>query len=241
MTVSAYAASMPAEYRRRFGESDIAAHARIVLRRGAAPTRVEAWAADAGATAICIVADDAPGLLSLASASIVVHDLDIVAGQAYCRNRESGRREAVDFFWVTRSAAPGPVDDAIVARVGEVFASLVLGQTSFASARRRAEALRDQADASSTQVWFSDGTRGGLSELFVETGDRLGLLFAIATALSSARVKIVRSEASIAAGRARDRFLIAEFDGRPLAGARREQVRSAVLAAIATWWKRGAA
>jgi [protein-PII] uridylyltransferase len=232
---------MPAEYRARFHEREIEAHARIVSRRGAAPTRVEVWDAGDTVTALCVVADDAPGLLSRISASIVVHDLDIVAGQAYCREVRRGRREAVDFFWVRRSGAPGSVDDATVQRVSEVFASLVLGQTSVDLARRHAEALRDQADASATRVWFSEGTTEGLSELLVETGDRLGLLFAIATSLSAARVRIARSEATIAGGLARDRFLIAELDGRPLGPARREQVRSGVLAAIATWWKRGAA
>jgi [protein-PII] uridylyltransferase len=241
--VSSYAASMPDEYRARFHEPAILSHAGIVFRRGRNPTRVEPWAAYDGATAICVVADDAPGLLSLVSASIVVHDLDVIAAQAYCRDTESGGREAADFLWLTRSQATGrgAVGDALVARIGEVLNSLVLGKTSVDSAKRRAEALRDEADASATHVWFSDDLKDGLTELFVETGDRLGVLFAIATALFRARVKILRSEAAIAGGLARDRFLIAEFDGGPIGLARRQHVRTEVLAAIQTTWKRGAA
>jgi [protein-PII] uridylyltransferase len=241
--VSDYAASMPAEYRARFHEAAILSHAGVVFRRGTNPTRVEPWATHDGTTAVCVVADDAPGLLSLVSASIVVHELDIVAAQAYCRDNASGGREAVDFFWLTRSQTAGrkTVDDAMITRVGEVLNSLVLGKTSVESARRRAEALRDQADASATHVWFADELKDGLSELFVETGDRLGILFAVATALFHARVKILRSEATISSGLARDRFLIAEFDGRPIGPVRRQEVQSQVLAAIQTWWKRGVA
>jgi hypothetical protein len=54
-------------------------------------------------------------------------------------------------------------------------------------------------------------------------------------------VKILKSEATIGNGVARDWFLVAETDGRPIAAARREHVRFQVLAAIDTWWQRGAA
>jgi UTP:GlnB (protein PII) uridylyltransferase len=240
--VSAFAASMPAEYRSRFQADEIALHEGIVSRRGTAPTRVEAWGgANVGTRGICFVADDTPGLLGLVTASIVVCDLDIVVAQGYCREREVGGREAVDLFWVRRFSSARPVDDATVARIGEVFAALVLGKTSDAGARQRAEALRNQADASSTTVRFSDDVREAASELFVETGDRLGLLFAIATALSSARVGILRFEATLAGSLARDRFLLTELDGHPLRASRRHQVEAAVLTAIAAWWKQGAA
>jgi UTP:GlnB (protein PII) uridylyltransferase len=92
-----------------------------------------------------------------------------------------------------------------------------------------------------TRAWFAEDVRDGTSELFVETPDRVGCLFAVVTAIIGARVKILRSEASIASGVAHDWFLLVEADGRPLPTARREQVRARVLAAIETWWQRGAA
>jgi UTP:GlnB (protein PII) uridylyltransferase len=96
-------------------------------------------------------------------------------------------------------------------------------------------------EASLTRAWFADEGKDGASELFVETPDRVGCLFAVVTAIIGARVKILKSEASIADGLARDWFLLVEADGRSLAAPRRDQVRSRVLAAIATWWQRGAA
>jgi UTP:GlnB (protein PII) uridylyltransferase len=101
--------------------------------------------------------------------------------------------------------------------------------------------MRSGENARVTRVWFADEVHDGASELFVETPDRLGILFAVVTAIIGARVKILKSEAQIANGMARDWFLVAEADGRPVAAARREQVRSQVLAAIDTWWQRGAA
>lgn len=132
--VSRYAGSMPAEYRARFHEAAIRSHAGIVLRRGANASHLEPWGDYGGATAVCVVADDAPGLLSLVS---------------------------------------------------------------------------------------------------------LGILLAITTALFRARVKILRSDATISAGLARNRFLVAEFDGRPVGPARRQEVEADVLAAIQR--KRGVA
>ncbi len=101
--------------------------------------------------------------------------------------------------------------------------------------------MRTEHDFRLTRVWFADDVRDGASELFVETPDRMGILFAVVTAIIAARVKILKSEANIADGVAHDWFLVAEADGRPVGGARREDIRNRVLAAIQSWWQRGAA
>jgi UTP:GlnB (protein PII) uridylyltransferase len=91
-----------------------------------------------------------------------------------------------------------------------------------------------------TRAWFG-GDALDASELFVETPDRVGCLFAVVTAIIGARVKILKSEANIANGVARDWFLLVDADGQPLAAARREQVRACILAALEPWRQRGAA
>jgi UTP:GlnB (protein PII) uridylyltransferase len=93
----------------------------------------------------------------------------------------------------------------------------------------------EDTEGSLTRAWFADDGRDGAAELFVETPDRVGCLFAVVTAIIGARVRILKSEATIADGLARDWFLLVEADGGSLAASRREQVRSRVLAAIATW------
>jgi UTP:GlnB (protein PII) uridylyltransferase len=92
-----------------------------------------------------------------------------------------------------------------------------------------------------TRAWFAEDAREGATELFVETPDRVGCLFAVVTAIIGARVKIMKSEANIANGIARDWFLLVQADGSPLGAAQREQLRARVVAAIETWWQRGAA
>lgn len=235
---AAFAESMPADYRARFSPMAIQAHAGVVARRAARLTWIERWAVFKGACAVCVVADDAPGLLSLVTASIVVHDLDVTAAHAYCRTREDGRREAVDLLWVTHSAdawpVGRPVEPTVVACVGDVLDQLVRGNTSVEAAQARAEVLRDRADESVTKVWFSEVAGDGPAELRVETGDRPGILFAIAAALFREGVQILRSDANVSAGIARDCFELTESDGRPLSGLRRQRIRGTVLAAIET-------
>jgi UTP:GlnB (protein PII) uridylyltransferase len=101
--------------------------------------------------------------------------------------------------------------------------------------------MQSQHNVGITRVWFADDSHDGTSELFVETPDRLGILFAVVTAIIAARIKILKSEANIGNGLARDWFLVSEADGRPVGAARRAAVRDQVLAAIANWRERGAA
>jgi [protein-PII] uridylyltransferase len=236
--VSDFAASMPATYRQRFDDAAVRAHAAIVYRRGRRAARVERWATHGGTAAVCVVADDAPGLLSLISASLVVHELDVVAGHVYCRETDEGLREAVDFFWLSRAPQKdlGDVDEVVIACVADVLDALVRGKTTLHGAKRYASALRDRADAA-PHVWFEDNGPAGSSVLFVETADRPGLLFAITAALFRQRVQILRSEVRTEEGRASDRFDLTEVDGRPIGRGRQLEVQMEVLAAIETRWK----
>jgi UTP:GlnB (protein PII) uridylyltransferase len=101
--------------------------------------------------------------------------------------------------------------------------------------------MQSQHNVGITRVWFADDSHDGASELFVETPDRLGILFAVVSTIIAARIKILKSEANIGNGLARDWFLVSEADGRPVGAARRAEVRDQVLMAIATWRERGAA
>ena len=101
--------------------------------------------------------------------------------------------------------------------------------------------MRNESNVHGTRVWFADRVREGASELFVEAPDRIGVLFAVVTAIIGARVRILRSDAKIANGIARDWFLVAEPDGHPLCAARREQLCNEVLTSIESSWQRDAA
>jgi UTP:GlnB (protein PII) uridylyltransferase len=78
-------------------------------------------------------------------------------------------------------------------------------------------------------VYFSR-TRRDL--LVVESRDRGGLLLNIALTLYRERVSITRSEVTTFAGIARDEFLVAQLDGKPLTNERRVEIVRAISQAL---------
>src|SRR5215831_17937133 len=72
----AFDRSMPARYHELFEAADLSEHAAIAYRRASAAAHVEIWREHGkGVFVLCVVTDDRPGLLSLVSAALVVHDL----------------------------------------------------------------------------------------------------------------------------------------------------------------------
>src|SRR5262245_57577115 len=104
--IAAFLRTMPAAYARVFDRDDILAHLRIVERRAAAAAHAGVWRTlpDGGVVGM-IVADDRPGLLSLVSAALVAHRLDVTSAQIYCRERADAVLEAVDLFWLRAADA----------------------------------------------------------------------------------------------------------------------------------------
>jgi [protein-PII] uridylyltransferase len=233
--VRLYLRSMPHGYREAFDQAAIATHAGIVQRRGSSATRVELWRELAdGVAAVCVVADDCPGLLSRISAALVAHDFDVVAAQAFCRKRPDAQTEAVDFFWIRRLA---PKTGAVVsirsndiASFGEMLDALVRGRANFDRAAQLARAHRAAGD--SIRVKFESDEQEGHTVLLVEGPDRPGLLYAISEALYRERVQIVRSDVSTRGGRVLDRFYVTELDGARVHRARLLGLQTSILAAI---------
>jgi UTP:GlnB (protein PII) uridylyltransferase len=104
--------SMPSAYGSVFDAEAVKQHAGIVFRRGSASVHVELWRTLPDLGIQCVVARDAPGLLSLVAATLAQEGLSIDAAQVYTRRRQDGEDEAVDFFWVrrVRSGPPEPQD-----------------------------------------------------------------------------------------------------------------------------------
>lgn len=226
---------MPDRYRAAFDARAIREHAAIVARRARAPVHVEIWQRlQNGGAGVCIVADDKPGLLALISASLVAHQMDVVAAHAYTRvDPETGRGEAVDFLWLQRDASLAlPVRQADVTRIAEVLRALIMGETTIERVIRRARAPKPAPPGATTHVTFDGTGEGGLAVLTVETFDRPGLLLTITQALHRAGVQIVATDASTRDGRVVDRFTIAEIDGTPIRAQRRGTVQMEILSAI---------
>lgn len=236
-SIAEFVTSMPASYREAFAHDDeaVEVHAGIVERRDASATRVEIWKdLPERVVAICIVADDRPGLLSQISAALVAHEIDVVAAHAYCRSRTGGADEAIDLLWIRRvprkSGAIGPIRERDVAAIGEMVDALVRGNADFDPAVHFARAMRTAA--STTRVRFDDNAGDGTMILTVEATDRPGLLLVVTKAIFRAGLQIIGLRATSEEGRAIDRFHLAELGGKPLVQARLLALQVEIFSAL---------
>jgi len=229
-----FAESMPKAYRGHYGASEVAEHAGVALRRDGRVAHVERVAETQGAPgALCVVAEDSPGLLATISAALVLSGIDVIDAAAHTRKTPLGRKEAVDLFWV-RYADPSrwssAISDQAVADIEANLLQLLEGRLDREVASRRTPQV--PAKVSQTTVRFIENADGDLSTLEVETDDRSGLLLALAQALFSQHVQIVESSVQTRAGHVLDRFSIEELDGKAINPARRLEIQVAVLSAL---------
>ncbi len=233
--VEAFAASMPARYGVLFDPRAIRKHAAISHRRGKRPAYAEVWRALAdGSAALCVVAEDRPGLLSAIAAALVSHRLDVITALVFSRVGSGGEVEAVDFLWVRRAvssdtAAIG-VDEAV--SVGEVLSAILAGSVSVEEIASRTAASAPAGNML-VVVRFDPVDQDGRAVLHVEAPDRPGILLTITRELFQQGSQINRSLVRTADGRAYNQFELSEFSGQPLSEERREQIRVAVVAAMA--------
>jgi len=231
----AFASSMPSRYRVLFDPRTIWKHAAVSFRRSGRPAHAEVWRSLADASAaLCIVADDRPGLLSAIAAALISHRLDVITALVFSRVGRGGECEAVDLLWVRRDspADADPIDDEEAVSIGEVLSAILAGSISVDEIASRAQATRP-SDEASVLVGFDDVDEGGLSVLTVEAPDRPGMLLAITFELFQQGAQIVRSLVRTSQGRAFNSFDLVEFSGAPLSPDRRQQIRAAVFAALA--------
>jgi [protein-PII] uridylyltransferase len=230
-----FIASMPSRYSVLFEARAMRRHAAVSYRRGARKAHVELWRAlPDGSAALCVVADDRPGLLSAIAAALVLHRLDVITALVFSRAIPGGPPEAVDLLWVRRvsSAETAAMRGDEADSIGEVLDAILSGSISIeqiASQAFPSPAARDR----SVVVRFEPIDDEGLAALVVEAPDRPGLLLTIALALFQQGAQIVRSLVRTSDGRTFNRFDVAEFSGASLAQERREQIRGAVLAVLA--------
>jgi [protein-PII] uridylyltransferase len=247
-------ASMPTRYKELFDDTSAREHEAIVARRGDLPVHIELWRRVHGSSAVvCVVADDKPGLLSLISAALVAHGMDVVAVQAYTRGAEGNpspvsagplprrQAEAVDFFWLKRegsllgdveSIVASPILAADIAAIGDALRALVTGVMTVDALLKERRIPPAKPPGATTRVTFAEDPASRGVVLTVETFDRPGLLLAITRALFRAGVQILGSEATTKDGRVVDRFTVVEGDGTAIRATRRGVLQMEVLRAI---------
>jgi [protein-PII] uridylyltransferase len=252
---AAYIASMPPDYRAAFDLDAARAHEEIVRRREGRKTHVEIWRElSAHVVAICVVADDKPGLLSSISAALVASKIDVVKAHAYCRRREDGSAEAVDLLWIRRLPTPAGVTPPMRAKdilaLAEAIKIAAAAGVSMedgpfgphdppseaqpvwgAGPSARPPSSWARRSGASARVRF-ETDRDGATVLTIEAVDRPGLLLAVTQSLFRAGLQIVGLHATTENGSAVDRFTLAEVDGSTLRNERLLTLQTAILGAI---------
>jgi len=230
-----FLASLPESYRKNFDASAVAAHARIAVERESAPANIGAFFSNrVPGAAICVVADDRPGLLATISAALVLCGLDVIEAEAYTRRVKGQHDQAVDIFWVRQEGPDGPrtrLSHDEILQLCQTLIGLIEGKLD----RHKVDPSGRQQvtpSAKETVVRFIEGEDGVFATLEVETFDRSGLLLALSQALFAQRVQIVGSQVKTRGGRVFDRFHIVELDGRPISSPRRLDIQVAILSAI---------
>ena len=228
---------MPAEYRAAFEEGEARAHQAVVGRRGDRVTHLEVWRQLSDhIVAVCVVADDRPGLLSRISAALVAERIDVVGAHAYCRARGDGSKEAIDLLWIRRlPAADGlvpPIRDRDIEAVASAIAASATRDGALAAEPTSSERASHLARTASARIRFHTHPTDGSTTLTVEAVDRPGLLLAVTQALFRAGVQIIALRATTERGSAVDRFTLTELDGSPLQSDRLLMLQAAILGAL---------
>ncbi|HEX3597494.1 MAG TPA: hypothetical protein VHU80_20440 [Polyangiaceae bacterium] len=231
--VAWFLASMPSQYSEEHQGSEVRAHAEIVLRRGnalvhletcpgAVPSEASAW--------LCVVTDDRPGLLSLLSAAIAAHSLDVLRAAVYTRSRPGLADEAVDLFSVRRlGSTTGTLASSELAPIERTMIALLRGELRVEQLERHAADTSRPSKRPETAIYFHPMEP---DLLLVETPDHPGLLLEITLTIFRERLSIIRSHITTLAGVAHDEFHLAEIDGSELSEARRQAVIEKVRAAV---------
>jgi [protein-PII] uridylyltransferase len=229
-----FALSMPSRYGVLFDPRSSSKHAAVAFRRGTRRAHAELWHAfPDGSAALCVAAEDRPGLLSAIAAALVSHRLEVITALVFSRALPSGESEAVDLVWVRRVSSTDSVAIGAdeVASIVEVLNAILSGSISIEEIASRGPAF--QGGASDRLVArFDEVDEDGHAVLIVEAADRPGMLFTIAFEMFQHGAQILRSLVRTVDQRAFNRFVLAEFSGGRLSTERREQIRAAVVAAL---------
>jgi [protein-PII] uridylyltransferase len=225
-----FASSLPATYRSAFSRDAMIRHCQLSQRRRGALAEVARFdAGDTEGQALCVVADDRPGLLAGICEALLLTGLEVTMARAFTRKLATPPNEAIDLFWVRPRVGRTLPDGDWVDRARALLLQ-VLQDADFNWPAALAMPRKPSSYVGTT-VRFIDED-GSFSTLEVETGDRTGLLLAITLALTRNRVQIIGSLVNTRGALIFDRFQVRELDDSPIGAERRLEIQMAVLHAI---------
>jgi UTP:GlnB (protein PII) uridylyltransferase len=238
-TVNDFVTSMPDAYREVFDARSRREHTALVSRRGNRAGFADVWRTlPRGLAVLCVVGDDHPGLLSVVTTALVLHRLDVVTAQVFCRRIRGGGLEAVDFFWVRREERASerpPAAEHLERCVGTITGFLRAGVEPDDITGGLISA---PPPGPPPRVYWTEAAPHGDSVLCIEATDGPGLLMALAKALYQCELSIVGSNISTEDGIARDRFMLRTRHLSPLDEVTRARTLEQVERALHAWHDR---
>lgn len=240
-----FLATMPERYLLANAPEAIVAHARIALSRARSRDPVAVALVPSrhpDVCELCVVVDDAPGLLANLAAALTASRLEVLAAQVYSRALGEGRSEAVDLFWVRDARADSLGPGGATAGVTQVLPRLTRDLEALSAGTTNAEELL-QGRIGRGSAWRERPSPAVLSEVAIDdrasprhtvvevfAKDRPGLLHELASALHGLGLSIALSKINTEGTKVADVFYVTERGGAKVEpGPRFRAIREALL------------
>jgi [protein-PII] uridylyltransferase len=235
--VERFLATMPDRYLLANDARRMAAHARLAEGRMVGEVRIAIEATEVpGVAEVCVLADDAPGLLACIAAVITGQRLDVLAAQIHSRPVQGHERtEALDLFWVTHRLRGGEGLRKLGARMVDDLGALddrTGGIERWLQDKLPAGFLERPTPAVRTRVVVDDRASPKHTVIEVFSRDRPGLLFSLAHCVHGLGLSIHSSKINTEGHQVADVFYVSEANGEKVKDpARVKFIRDRMLAA----------
>lgn len=230
--------TMPDRYLLANDARRMAAHAKLEEGRMLGEVRVSVEDTEVpGVAEVCVLADDAPGLLARIAAVITAQRLDVLAAQIHSRVHDAnGRTEALDLFWVTHRLRGDEGLRKLGARIVDDLSALddrTGGIERWLHDKLPAGFLERPTPAVRTRVVVDDRASPKHTVIEVFARDRPGLLFGLANCVHGLGLTIASSKINTEGHQVADVFYVSEPNGLKITDpARVKVVRDRIVAAV---------
>lgn len=247
-SVHEFLSRLDEEYWERESADDIAAHFRLSLTLELGrPARVAVVARDAGRYDVVVVAFDQFAEFSIVCGLLAVHGLTIESGHVHtfapgqaAPGRRPQARKIVDVFRVLPSSGrPAPDEGALEEELVALLTDVVEGRSREAREqlnRRLVETLErlpgDPARLPPLEITFDNDASSQWTVMEVRGRDTPAFLYALGNALSMRGVYVHRVDIDTQGDAVRDRFYVANREGRKLRGEAEQQTLRLAVAFI---------
>lgn len=190
---------------------------------------------DRGCTSVRIASWDRLGLFSKIAGSVASAGLSILTARGFTRSDEI----VLDTFFVVNASTGEMVDRKAREKFEEILLKALTEETDFAQEiafQKMDDKLKElyAGDRMETEISFDNKTSEKFTVIDLETEDRVGLLYAVSTALADLNVDIELVKITTEKGAAIDSFYVEQKDGGKITDSQHQiavesKIRSAIL------------